>query len=303
VIARERGSVRYIEDDVVVELSGLPVVLDGSMTPSDFTARIMTPLLPEPDSAEERPYNATPIALTRAGTEALSKFATIKAARQIDRLEADRELLTTIGLESFDGPVTSELLDALVEYGFAVIGAWLNPKTDRLYVEANAKGYGIAEFARRSMFTDDHRHDLRIDVVVTSVPTFLTDVLAKGRWDHRKGASIKTYFIGWCVMQFRNVFRKFLRDHESEFVRHAELDTDEHDPSQGGNPAAIIAADETQAELLAQVTDETTRAILILRADGYGNAEIADLLQITIGAVESRWHRWKRDHHMSEAVA
>ncbi len=144
--------------------------------------------------------------------------------------------------ENFDGPVTHELRNALVEYGYAVIGAWLNPKTDRMYLEANAKGFGIADYAKRWMFTPDHRHDLQVDVVVTSVPTFLSDVLAKGRWDHRKGASIKTFFIGWCVMQFRNVFRKFLRDHESEFVRHAGLDTEGHDRSWGGNPASIITA-------------------------------------------------------------
>jgi DNA-directed RNA polymerase specialized sigma24 family protein len=135
------------------------------------------------------------------------------------------------------------------------------------------------------------------------VPTFLSDVLAQGRWDHRKGASIKTFFIGWCVMQFRNVFRKFLREHHSEFIQHADLGDKEHDRSGGGNPALILTANETRAELLAQIPDETTRAILVLRADGYGNAEIADLLEVTVGVVESRLYRWKRDHHTSGVLA
>ncbi len=101
-------------------------------------------------------------------------------------------------------------------------------------------------------------------------------------------------------MQFRNVFRKFVNDHESELVQLTELDTDTHSGPDGQNPAFVVTADETRAELLAQVTDQTTREIVVLRADGYGNSEIADLLQITIGAVESRWHRWKRDHHKLE---
>jgi hypothetical protein len=106
----------------------------------------MTPQTPEPASADERPYNAMPIALTSNGTKALSRFAKIESARIIDRLEADRELLTTIGLESFHGPVTRELQNALVEYGFAVIGAWLNPKIDRMYLEANARAMESLSF-------------------------------------------------------------------------------------------------------------------------------------------------------------
>lgn len=257
---------------------------------------------PQPDAEHDSTYNYETVALTRNGRHALNRFANEPSARNIDRLLADRELLTAMGFESFAGPATTELQNALIEYGYAVMGAWLDPKTDRLYLEANARGFGIAQFELRRLFTDDHRNDLRVEVVITSVPSFLAEVLAKGRWDHRRGASIKTFFIGWCVMQFRNIFRKFVKAHEHDFVQRAEF------PAgvlsiESERPESALTAQETRRELLALIADEKTRALIALRADGYTNEEIADLLELSVGAVESRWHRWQRAHHFSQEVA
>jgi hypothetical protein len=242
------------------------------------------------------------LALTVEGVEALNRFADTPAARALDRLEhefrleADRELLTTIGLESFDGAVTRQLRDALIEYGYAVIGAWLNPHSDRMYIEAIARGFGTRDFERRFGFSDDHRHDLLMDVVLLSVPSFLEKVLATGRWDHRKGASIKTFFMGWCVIQFPNVFRKFLRDHVDDFKGNTELG-DFDRPSNGHDPSSILVDFENERRLFTCASRDTTmRQILWYRPQGYTNAEIEDLLggDLTVGAIESRLHRWKR---------
>jgi len=35
---------------------------------------------------------------------------------------------------------------------------------------------------------------------------FIGEVLKPGKWDYRRGATLKTYFIGACLLQFANVF-------------------------------------------------------------------------------------------------
>lgn len=43
--------------------------------------------------------------------------------------------------------------------------------------------------------------------VVNALGAFLDIALKKGNWSPTKGASLKTYFIGQCKIQFANVYK------------------------------------------------------------------------------------------------
>lgn len=38
---------------------------------------------------------------------------------------------------------------------------------------------------------------------------FRADVLLAKKWDYRKGASLRTYFIGQCLIRFANIYRRW----------------------------------------------------------------------------------------------
>jgi hypothetical protein len=90
-------------------------------------------------------------------------------------------------------------------------------------------------------------------------------VLKPGKWDYHRGATLKTFFVGACLLQFPNVFEVWA----TEQRRWAQLDLDEEetlDDAVGGgglqwaDPTGDAAARICTAhEYLAGIPDPRTR--------------------------------------------
>jgi RNA polymerase sigma factor (sigma-70 family) len=230
-----------------------------------------------------------------ARAEELAPFTETPAALHLARLEGDVALMMALTAEGFRGPTWERFATALVEYGHAVMMAWI--RTRQITRRCREVGIGIPELHPEvEAAMQREAEDLASDTVGRAILHFQNRVLARGAWDPRKGASLKTYFVGNCKLQFANALRDWSRPITNSIKAKtriaAEIDLRMHhhtDPEQ-----QMIELDLEESVLLRLAgTDETNRCILQLRKEGYDVGEVAELLGTSYKAVESRLSRMR----------
>lgn len=205
-------------------------------------------------------------------------------AENVDRLAADNELINTLAFGSFTGPDWEFFSTELARYGIAVIAGWM--RRGMIFQRCKSRGYGGLPELNRS-FDDDEIEELTGETIAKALVHFRSDVLMKQKWDYRKGASLRTYFVGQCLIRFANIYRRWWG---SEARNRYDL-TDEIETLADFGPrvhgADGRAIDRTVAmEALATVKDPRVRKAMLRRAAGHSQAEIAVELEVTEKAVE-----------------
>jgi DNA-binding CsgD family transcriptional regulator len=227
----------------------------------------------------------------------LTSFDRTDAGRRIARLEADAALMMQLSAEGFDGRAWEKVSDALVEYGWQVMRAWI--VTGQVFVKLREKGLPGLRSPPDGIPRDDAL-ELAETVVADAIVHFRDHVLKPGKWDPTKGASLTTFFIGNCLRyQFPNLYRDWrkTRRQDSQAVDVQRADrrgklVDHADPA--GHVLNNVASQKAITDLLEPVTDPTNRTILRLRAEGYDLDEIAELLDMDYKSVESRIYRARK---------
>jgi DNA-directed RNA polymerase specialized sigma24 family protein len=120
-------------------------------------------------------------------------------------------------------------------------------------------------------------------------------------WDASKGASLRTYFIGACLLNFGKVYNKWWRG------KVIDLGMQRIDPTDAEHPLVAVPDDRAidpcdhavardQADRALAELDPQLRPIVALLADGYSQAEAAEHEGVTRKSVERRLarHRHKR---------
>jgi hypothetical protein len=75
-------------------------------------------------------------------------------------------------------------------------------------------------------------------------------VLRRQRWDYRKGASLRTYFIGQCLSRFANVYRRWYTNEQNNHY----LATDDDEvlvylgPKTGGTDSRAVGCTASSPE-------------------------------------------------------
>lgn len=229
--------------------------------------------------------------------EDLAEFDQTDVARRVARLEADAALMMQLSAEGFDGNAWEKVSDALVEYGWQVMRAWI--VTGQVFVKLREKGHRGLRPPADGIPRNDAL-DLAQTVVADAIVHFRDKVLRLGKWDPTKGANLTTFFIGNCLrFQFPNLYRSWLTEQRRAAMtvevgradRRGRL-VEDSDPA--GHVVGNDASKHAVEALLEPVTDPTNRTILRLRADGYDIDEIAELLQMDYKSVESRIYRARR---------
>ncbi len=218
----------------------------------------------------------------------LASFESTEEARRLARLEADRDLLDTLMWSGYSGPEYERFAELLARYGLAVITAWC--RSGVIFTKCAEKGWGVANVVE---ITDDVADELANLTVAMALIKFRETVLIPNKWDHRKGATLKTYFIGQCLLRFLNVYRSWLRDRR----RNPASDSPPlsvHDAT-AAQPGDGLLAKERRRELLDALTsDPVTREALIYKSEGYSDEEIAELTGLTVEGVKSRLYRLRK---------
>lgn len=199
--------------------------------------------------------------------------------RQENRLAGDLDLYNTLALGRFSGSDYEYFADELARYGLAVIGSWV--RSGLIYGKCRDRGMGGLAPPVWDLGSDDV-NELANLTVGEAVVKFRETVLLKKRWDPRKGASLRTFFIGQCLIRFANVYRSWHRDQQqrpltSEFSDEMHPQVRPHDRALDD----IVA----QAEL-AKLEDPRLQRALIWTASGWPQREIAAELVVSEKAVE-----------------
>jgi len=216
--------------------------------------------------------------------DSLIEFDQADSGRQLARLTADVELLTELALNGFEGPSYQRFADILARYGIGVLASWC--RTGKIFGKCAEKGSGLT---RRDIPADD-AEELALETVACALVSYRKKILMGGRWDPRRGASIKTYFIGHCLLTFPNIYRAWLREEQRRPpVMAAPPDSALPGPEQTFHERLAVE------EFYLGVGDPTLRRVLMDVAAGYSMEDIAYRCGLTVAAVKSRLYHYRKD--------
>ena len=227
--------------------------------------------------------------------EWLKEYAVSAEAQRLERLAADKEAVRRVQLQGFHGPAWAELSDALMRYGHTVIGAWI--RTGRVFRRCREKKIRVRKPPPEGFRRED-TEQLAWETVAMGLTRFQNDILATSRWDPTKGASLKTFFVGQCLIQFATVYGDWCRRAQREAALAAALASlppEAHSP----DLAEDFERKNNEAELLDRMlgrftrerTRERTRAVVLLKREGWSQQEICEALGETEKAVEGLLRR------------
>jgi DNA-directed RNA polymerase specialized sigma24 family protein len=227
-----------------------------------------------------------------ASTE-LDAFDHLEEAEHLRRLAADQDLLTALQLHGLQGPTWDRFAEVLARYGYQVIRAWV--WTRQIFPHCARRGFGLPQPAHLR-WTKEQANEVALETVAKAIRAFRGYVLREGRWSPTRGATLRTYFVGQCLLQFPNVYRRWLSELELDFQEVPALDEleDPLDQSEYGDPAGRVVMRDAVARGLALVNNDRTRVVLQLRAGGYSEPEIADLMGTTVKAIELLLYRHRQ---------
>jgi DNA-directed RNA polymerase specialized sigma24 family protein len=220
----------------------------------------------------------------------LREFQSTQASKSLERLNADLEVINDLRIDGFVGARWEAFAHILLGYSFQVLTTWIR----RGVVFEKCSQKGIRHFSgtpKLRRFPYDEAEDLAQEVLREAIDHFRDDVLLPGKWDPRKGASLKTYFIGQCLLRFPGCYARWYSNYAKHAPAHragvVQLDPNPTDP-------ATIAIRRAHLAHLFRDLDRETRAIVELRAQKYRLDEIAELLETSVPAIKSRLHRLKK---------
>jgi DNA-directed RNA polymerase specialized sigma24 family protein len=202
----------------------------------------------------------------------------------LDRLGADNELVQTLAFGNFEGTEWEYFSTELAKYGIAVIASWM--RRGLIFGRCRERGFGgLSELGRD--FTDDEIDELTWETIAKALFHFRRDILMKQKWDYQKGATLRTYFIGQCLIRFANIFRRWWGGEN----RNRYGVTDDMETLADFGPRVVAAdrqvVDRTIAiEALSTLKNTRVRKAMLMTAQDRSQAEIAVELGVTEKAVE-----------------
>lgn len=218
-----------------------------------------------------------------------------RTEERFDRLAGDRELAAALRASGYRGRNYELFAKEIAKYGWAVIRGWIYK--GQIRGEVKRKGFGALEPEPRPGAMIEDAESLADETVVLALNAFRDKVLVPGQWDPAKGASLRTFFVGQCLLQFSNVYRHWRRE---ELRSYAEpqpppLTAVWADEFEEG-PATPVAPDASEAahikdelrRAFGRIKDERVRSAFYLSVThGFTHAEIGEKLGMTAKAVES----------------
>jgi len=217
-----------------------------------------------------------------------------KARERVDRLAGDRDLEAELRHVGFDGPKYLAFATEIARYGVAVIRGWIY--RGQIFDEVARKSFGALPPEPHPGAMAEDADGLADETVVRALHAFRVKVLMAGKWDPAKGASLRTFFVGQCLLQFSNVYRVWHtaeeRNHVIPWQPPAEQDWDDFEgdlllPTSAAADSGAGVRDELR-RAFGHIKDERAQSAFYLHAvHGLTHQQIGDKLGITAKAVES----------------
>ncbi|SNS72963.1 sigma-70 family RNA polymerase sigma factor [Actinomadura mexicana] len=189
-----------------------------------------------------------------------------------DRLQADHLMVKMVIEEGLGGPREEYLLQELVRYARPVLKALL--RDGRVFAKCKRLHRPVSDDLSFLDWSDLDREEIAQDMICDALPVFKKSVFEQGRWSPEKGASLNTYFVNACVLQFPAIYRKW-REQRRRMVSMEDEQaglpmTESHD-----DPARrVIVQDRLDRAL--ETVDLRTRKALAYYAAGFTMKEAAE---------------------------
>lgn len=199
----------------------------------------------------------------------------LPADERLDRLLADADLLYRLQLSGYAPEEWKRPSEEFGRYGYDVFVGWIFK--DQVWEKVYEKtGWKLQRPS--NPFTEEDVHTLAGDTVIASLDSFLEYVLKRNKWDPRRGASLKSYFVGQGCFQFPNALKAWRRKKERFSVERPMADpTDLYTGSGASADTPLIQHLNVVAGLAALTTDKAREAIA-MQWYGYSLSEIAEHL-------------------------
>lgn len=229
----------------------------------------------------------------------------LRAAERLDQLIRDYELVTDLAWSNFHGERNDYFATELAKYGLAVMRGWM--RSGVILRRCRDRGLGGLPAAPEGAFLDhDTVAGLADETVSKALRHFREGVLMTRKWDYRRGASLRTYFIGQCLIRFANVYRRW-HSHERRAGRLTYTDGDLAalgDVADRRTPSVEqLVTDQAQVDgALKAIRNPRVKQALVLHAAGLPHDEIAERLDTTAKAVE-RMIANERDRMQKRGIA
>jgi hypothetical protein len=199
------------------------------------------------------------------------------------------------------GPEYHRLFDDLWVYAWRVMKALIRKNMVGQIYRRYTGGPGWNPISPEDLVVLAHseaeRDALALDVIAIAVPAFRRNALLRQQWSASGGASLRTWFIGTCVLNFPRAYKKWTRargTHLREVATGRGLDLDivattltDLAVARRDDLPEMVWQREQLRQLLA-VAQPMTLTILGLLMQGLTHVEVADALRLTPKQIESR---------------
>ncbi|MCT1817626.1 sigma-70 family RNA polymerase sigma factor [Corynebacterium propinquum] len=124
-----------------------------------------------------------------------------KPSEESERLAGDRELYEVLREQGSQGRDYDDFEIELMGYGFACIKKWILTRELLSKCQEKLRFVPAEEEVRLDLLTPDETEEIAQDIVVEAVLGFRKDALVGGKWSPTGGASLKTFFVGRCLIE------------------------------------------------------------------------------------------------------
>jgi RNA polymerase sigma factor (sigma-70 family) len=191
----------------------------------------------------------------------------------------------------------------VARYGIAVLSSWMRRRL--IFQRVRERGYGGLPDPPDGAHDDpDTVAELAQETVAKALRHFHDDVLVPGKWDYRRGTTLRTYFIGQCLIRFANIYRRWWADEarHGRATRTAPVDAPRSADPVADSPEVRLTQQDEVARALSRVRNPNVRRALVLHGAGMTYTEIAADLNVTPKAVE-RMIANERDRMKKRGIA
>jgi hypothetical protein len=229
------------------------------------------------------------------GPDDPAELALVEKARQ--RL-ADLALLEELAASKFRGVAFDMFVIELAAYGIATLMVLM--RTRQIVRQCLLRGRPLVG-GLPSQWSRDDRLEIASETTAIGLRYFTEEVLEPMRWDPHRGASVKTFFVGSCILQFPNVYNRW-RTQEQRWSAVEVIEPGTEEAAQPGprnsgwsDPTAETAIREVLTrEILRDIEDPQTRTAAEMVRRGYRLAEIGAVLGMSADAVGARLYRLRK---------
>jgi DNA-directed RNA polymerase specialized sigma24 family protein len=241
----------------------------------------------KPPAPPHQALAAQPVKRAKRGGLAagLAEFDGEESAQRLARLAGDRELAAHLALHGYEGPEWLEFAETIAAYGLQVMKAWI--ATGLVFPRCAQRGVKL----QPQRFDHDDAQELADETVVRAIQGFKRTVLMKNKWDPKRGASLKTFFVGQCLLRFRDVLERWNHEQCRPPLASDELARQMSDLMP--DVATTLQLVELKREINRGAMD-SIGAISGVMELGFSAAEIAEVLGTTTSTVENRLYHYRK---------